>query len=294
LATPSDVIINHVATSLKKQVGVVLGGEGADEAFCGYTIPHWSGTDFDRSMALASSTSEHSDLARESLKRQYGRDLFFSASDHYLLTNGLIPRGSLASIFRDEIWTQADGQRAVERYYDGLFDRQPDRPMAEKYKRVLFRVNLESLLGRLDSATMSASLEARVPFTDHRVVELAFQTPHEFKIDVRPEEKKPWLSSQELASRGSLRSKRVLRSVAARWMPNEIAQRPKQSFPTPLPKWINNDWKSWSADKLKKSDFANSIFRQDSLDAVASLPSHLSMWKWPLVNIAMWGDAVFG
>ena len=294
LATPTDVIINHVATSMKQEVGVVLGGEGADEAFCGYTIPHWSGTDFDRSMALGNATSANSDKARESLKRQYGRDLFYSASDHYLLTNGLIPRGSQASMFRDETWVEADGQRAVERYYDGLFDHQGDRPMAEKCKRVLFRLNLESLLGRLDSATMSASLEARVPYTDHRVVEQAFRTPHDFKIDIAPEEKQPWLSSLELASRGSLRSKRVLRSVANRWMPHKIAQRPKQSFPTPLPKWLDHDWKLWSTDLLKKSDFANSIFRRDSLEALAELPPHLSMWKWPVINIAMWGDRVFG
>ena len=55
LSTPTDVIINRVAHSLKQQVGVAIGGEGADEAFCGYTIPHWSGTDFDRAQFVVES-----------------------------------------------------------------------------------------------------------------------------------------------------------------------------------------------------------------------------------------------
>lgn len=293
LSTPTDVIIYHVAQSLRKEVGVALGGEGADEAFCGYTIPHWSGADFDRASSLSRIQSTETEQARASLLRQYGRDQFYSPSDHYLLTNGLIPRNSQSSLFNDAAWMAADGERAIERYYDSLFESQGDRPMVQKYARVLFQLNLESLLGRLDSATMAASIEARVPFTDHHVVEQAFRIPHQFKIDVAPTERQPWLSSLELAGRGSLRSKRVLRSVAARWMPGELAERPKMSFPTPLPKWLNNEWKPHVSRTLKTSEFANQIFRADAVDELQQLPAPLAMWNWPLLNVAMWGDAVF-
>jgi asparagine synthase (glutamine-hydrolysing) len=293
LSTPTDVIINRVAHSLKQQVGVAIGGEGADEAFCGYTIPHWSGTDFDRAQSLLSLPSNQAQPARESLMRQYGRDRFYSASDHYLTTNGLIPRNTQSALFRESVWAQADSQRAVEKYYDGLFTSQSDRPMVEKYAHVLFRLNLESLLGRLDSATMAASLEARVPFTDHPVVEQAFRLPHQYKIDVDPNEQQPWLSSLELAQRGSLRAKRILRSVAARWMPRQFAERPKQSFPTPLASWLHHDWKPWISQTLKSSPFARELFRDEAIDDLKNLPAGLAMWNWPILNVAMWGDKVF-
>ncbi len=293
LSTPTDVIIFHVARSLKKEVGVALGGEGADEAFCGYSIPHWSGEDFDRSHAISGLQSSEAELMRASLTKQYGRDCFFSPSDHYLMTNGLVPRNSQSVLFNESVWPLADAKRRIEKYYDGLFESQGDRPMVQKYASVLFKLNLESLLGRLDSATMAASLEARVPYTDHHVIEQAFRLPHQFKIDVCPTEKKPWLSSLELAQRGSLRAKRVLRSVASRWMPEKLAQRPKMSFPTPLATWLNNDWRSWAAQKLKQSPFARELFRSEALDDLQRLPAGLSMWNWPILNLAMWGDEQF-
>ena len=166
--------------------------------------------------------------------------------------------------------------------------------MTQRYARVLFRTNLESLLGRLDSATMAASLEARVPFTDHLLVEQAFKYPHHFKIDICPSETKPWLSSLELNQRGSLRSKRILRSVAARLMPKQMAYRPKMSFPTPLPNWLDQKWNPWITDKLENSSFAKELFRPKSLREICQLPSSLSMWKWPVLNTVLWGDRCFG
>jgi asparagine synthase (glutamine-hydrolysing) len=293
ISTPTDVIIYEVAADLRKYVGVALGGEGADEAFCGYTIPHWSGNDFDRASHMGRLPSAEAELAKASLQRQYGRDRFYSPSDHYLTTNGLIPRQTQMALFKASHWGAADAQRTVEKYYDRLFEIQGDRPMVEKYARVLFRLNLESLLGRLDSATMAASLEARVPFTDHPVVEQAFRIPHRFKIDIDPQERQPWLSSLELAQRGSLRGKRILRSVAKRWMPEKMAQRPKMSFPTPLAKWLHSDWKSWVNRRLNSSRFANEIFRSEALDEMKALPAGLSMWNWPILNIAIWGDRWF-
>ena len=293
LSTPTDAIIYQVARSLKRQVGVAIGGEGADEAFCGYDIPHWSGRDFDRSATINGLPTDQAELARASLLRQYGRDCFYSPSDHYLITNGLIPRNTQSALFNELMWPQADSNRAVEKYYDQLFQSQGDRPMVQKYAHVLFRLNLESLLGRLDSATMAASLEARVPYTDHPVVEQAFRIPHEFKIDVSPTETQPWLSSLELAQRGSLRAKRILRSVAKRWMPAKLAERPKMSFPTPLGKWLHSDWKPWLNQKLHSSPFAREMFRGEALEDLKNLPASLSMWNWPILNLAMWGDRWF-
>ena len=295
ISTPTDVIIYHVAQRLSRSVGVALGGEGADEAFCGYAIPHWSGQDFDLARSLGQWDSpgpQHQ--IRESLLRQYGKDDFSSASDHYLTTNSLIPAAAQRALFKPGYWRLADSCLSPETYYERLFASQGEMPMAQKYARVLFQVNLESLLSRLDSSTMAAGLEARVPYTDHLLVEQAFRYPHHFKIDVCPAESKPWLSSMELAQRGSLRSKRILRAVAGRLMPRRLACRPKMSFPTPLQTWMNGSWKSWIADRLSASHFANEVFEPSALRELTQLPSGMAIWNWPVINTVLWGDHCFG
>jgi asparagine synthase (glutamine-hydrolysing) len=294
ISTPTDAIIYRVARQLKRSVGVAIGGEGADEVFCGYTIPHWSGNDFDRARSLTRIANASSGEIGASLMRQYGRTVFDSHADHYLSTCGLIPKNAQQILFQPEHWKQVLADGASEKYYEKLFTSQPGLPMSQRYARVLFRNNLESLLGRLDSATMAASLEARVPFTDHLLVEQAFRYPHHFKIDVCPNETKPWLSSMELAQRGSLRSKRILRSVASRIMPKRLACRPKMSFPTPVPIWLDQKWKPWFDNKLEHSSFAKEIFQPESLRQLNQLPSSLSMWKWPVLNTILWGERCFG
>ncbi len=292
ISTPTDAIIYQIARRLKQDVGVAIGGEGADEAFCGYSIPHWSGNDFDLSRGHYRNEEAASSI-QASLHRQYGRTTFTSPADHYLSTNSLVPASTQQSLFNPAVWQSVHADGAVNQYYESLFAECPKRPMTERYARVLFRTNLESLLGRLDSATMATSLEARVPFTDHHVVEQAFKTPHHFKIDICPSETKPWLSSMELNQRGSLRSKRILRSVASRMMPRRLAVRPKMSFPTPLPKWLDQKWNAWIENRISKSPFAKELFRTEAMGEISRLPSALAMWKWPILNTVMWGDRYF-
>ncbi len=293
VSTPTDAIIFHVARQLKQSVGVAIGGEGADEVFCGYAIPHWCGNDLERANSIMHRKDPFAKQASASLIRQYGRDRFSSASDHYLSTWGLISSSSQQALFAPKYLPLASADGSDDRYYDQLFESCSPMSMSEKYARVLFKVNLESLLNRLDGASMAAGLEARVPFADHRLVEQAFRLPHHFKIDICPTESQPWLSSQELAERGSIRSKRILRAVASRMMPKQLAFRPKMSFPTPLPHWLDQTWRPWIADKLSNSAFAKEVFQRSALEELARLPSSLALWNWPILNTILWGDRCF-
>ena len=293
LSTPTDVIIYNVCRELKKSVGVALGGEGADELLCGYDIPHWAGTDFDRSNALEKLHSVAADQARISLQKQYGRDSFPSAGEHYLSTSSLIPTSVLKQLFREDHWQAACSENAVERFYDQFFPSDSNRSTAENTAVLLHRTNLEALLSRLDGASMNASLETRVPYTDHVLVEKSFRAKHSYRIDVAPHEHSPWLSSQELSKRGSLRSKRLLRATAGKMMPQRLANRPKASFPTPLAGWIHSEWDDYVQQEFRTNKFANELFRPAALQQMAMLPPQLSMWKWPMLNIMAWGKRWF-
>ena len=292
LATPTDAIIYRIAQRLKRSCGVALGGEGADEAFCGYAVQHWSGNDFDRAQNIGSLNLAQTEQFRTGLRQQYGQEQFDSIAQHYLSANTLIPWSAQRALFSPDLLAQ-DTQGKILQHYENTFSKQQGATTAESYTKVLLRVNLESLLRRLDTSTMAASLEARVPYADHQVVEKSLQLPQNFRIDVCPQEIQGWHTSAELNSRGSLRSKRVLRHVASQLLPPRLALRPKMSFPTPIASWLASDWQTWISDKLKTSSFAQQLFRPEALAELATAPAPISLWKWPVLNTIMWGEQCF-
>ena len=297
LATPTDVIIYELARSMKRHVGVVLGGEGADELLCGYAVPHWAGRDFELSQQLAADCWSAGPAAARifcgSLQRQYGRARFRSAVEHYFCLNSLIPSAAKPSLLQPWVWKAADGDRSMHATYAALLEERPEQSALRRSALVLHRVNLESLLSRLDSATMLASLEARVPYTDHALIETMFRVPSRFKIDVSDDEHAPWLASAELERRGSLRSKRILRSLADRLMPAGLARRRKASFPTPVASWLSGRWQEWARHRLLSSPFGQRVFQPAALRELAENLPQAGMWLWPLLNVLCWGDRQF-
>lgn len=300
LSTPSDVIIHELSRRMKQRVGVVIGGEGADELLCGYALPHWSIEDFRLSALSAngnwpgSSRNERAFL--QGLQQGYGRSQFAGPIDHYFAANSNIPVGIKTALFNDEILQEIGNDAAMLGFYAAEFA-DADRfalqgSLIQQQSIILHRLNLESLLSRLDTATMLASLEARVPFTDHRLVEFAFALPTSFRIDVDPREASPFLPAAELGRRGSLRSKRLLRQVAARRMPERAAQRRKASFPTPVASWLSGPWQSWASSRLLNSPFGQQVFRRETLVEMAGNVATAGMWLWPVLNLLNWGDRV--
>ena len=135
----------------------------------------------------------------------------------------------------------------------------------------------DDILVKVDRAAMGVSLETRVPFLDHRVVETAWQLPQNFKI-----------------RNGS--GKWCLKELLYRRVPRNLIDRPKTGFGVPLESWLRNELREWAEELLD---------RQRLLDAGHFDPDpirlkweqHLSgerNWHyhiWDILMFESWRDA---
>ncbi|QDT66018.1 asparagine synthase (glutamine-hydrolyzing) [Calycomorphotria hydatis] len=292
LSTPTDLVIARISSELRKSATVTLGGEGADELLFGYDAVYHGSHDFDRLREIQAGTSDLGTRAErvflKSLRQWCGDDQFQTPVEHYFAANSLIAPAAKVGLYRPEIWDAVGRDQSMFDWYGEYFS--SDIPTTNGYAYLLHEMNLEALLSRLDRATMSVGLEARVPYADERVVEHAFALPEDFKTDVDPVETLPYLAAGELKARGSLRSKKVLRAVARHRLPADLSERPKASFPTPVGEWLSGPWAGWAGETIKHSPLLQEVFQPESLHSIAEHVPALGMKVWPLVNLAIWSD----
>lgn len=132
----------------------------------------------------------------------------------------------------------------------------------------------DDLLVKLDRASMAASLEARVPFLDHRLVELLARVPPELKLQ-------------------GLRTKALLRSAMRGRLPAGILRRPKKGFGIPVARWLKGPLRPWIEDLLSQEEMArDGLFEPAGVQAL--LQEHLAGKRdhrkllWTLASFVMW------
>ena len=292
VSTPNEIGIYHLAASLRQDYTVALSGEGADEIFGGYTVPYFSAYDYDRARRQPLGKDEPPDETDTAMRRLYGRSHLICRPDHYLLVNSWIPFNIKRRLLGDQTWQRLSGDEEIFSYYEDWFDRLAACSTFDSYMHVHARVNLEGLLSRVDSSTMAASVEARVPFTDHRIVEYAFSLPDSYKMnwcneDAQRSSKR--LNVAEIDRDGLVESKVLLRRAFAKEVPRSILERRKVSFPVPfreeMPAWLTQ-----LPEEISSSPFLDGFFDKRRVDQLFRNANNQSdaMYLWPIVNLCLW------
>lgn len=125
----------------------------------------------------------------------------------------------------------------------------------------------ELLLMRVDKMTMGVSLEARVPFLDHKFVELAMSIPDQVKIR-------------------NGRLKHILKLAVRGVIPDSIINRRKQGFGAPIHEWIIGKFGRTAKGEIKAICSETDFFDEDEINRVLARGDGFQIWI--LLNFALW------
>lgn len=104
----------------------------------------------------------------------------------------------------------------------------------------------DDLLIKVDRAAMGVSLETRIPFLDHRIVEFAWTLPLQMKIRQQ-------------------QGKQVVRKLLCRYVPSTLIERPKMGFGIPLAQWLRSELRDWGAELLNPTRLKQEGYLHPSL-----------------------------
>jgi len=127
----------------------------------------------------------------------------------------------------------------------------------------------ELLLMRVDKMSMAVSLEARVPFLDHKFVELAMSIPEAVKT-----------------RNGVL--KYILKKAVRGVIPDELIDRKKQGFGVPVYEWYHTKFGEYLGKEMK--DFCENT----DLFQFEGVQPFLKKRGWALLNVALWWKQYIG
>jgi asparagine synthase (glutamine-hydrolysing) len=277
----------HFVSKLARESGtiVVQVGEGSDEEFAGYP---WLVRDIKlydrlwrplgkvspkimrRAAYLATSPLVKNPLIREYMRRfSHGEELFWGGAlafteEHKRKLINHYEKSASSYGFAKE-W-----HKEVRAAYPG--SQYTRRMMYLEFKQRL----PELLLMRVDKIGMANSIEARVPFLDHRIVEFAFRLPARIKLGP------------------NYVPKYILKKAAEGILPNEYIYRKKMGFAAPVNEWIKKDLRLFVEDHLFQSELLKShmdmgYIRRLFLEHTNGTRNNGQL-LWSLLNLTLWEE----
>ncbi len=247
----------------KNSIKVVQVGEGADELFYGYE--HWL-----RFMKL--------NRFLKPLTKKDIKSINFKSHRGNLVSNILLNRTSFAGgalgFNLPEIDSLLNGGISEEFQLVNYVDNKWNDYFLNKNAKLSKWMTLidlhirlpELLLMRMDKLIMQSSIEGRVPFLDHKLIEFVLSIPEEIILN-------------------KTSTKPLLKKVAKKHIPEKIFNRKKQGFRAPVGEWIKKD-EDYFYGSIKDFNSSTHMFDNKSLESIISGNDYQK--KWYLSNLSNW------
>jgi asparagine synthase (glutamine-hydrolysing) len=288
IAHPSSVALNFVSRLAAERVKVVLTGEGSDETLAGYGRYTKTILNMRLGGAYQSATpSSLRTLVRNGIEalpasriRQRALRTFLARPatlealylDNFSVFSREQQRGLLTPALRGRLATQDPYATALQ-----LMEGSDAKTLLDRLLYVDTKTYLHELLMKQDQMSMAASIESRVPFLDHPLVEFTARLPERLKL------------------RGGT-TKYILRQAMRDVLPAEILSRGKMGFPVPVGAWLRGPYRA-VVDELVLSPRAldRALFEPGAIRTLvarhAAGEDHAER-LWSLVNLEIWHRVV--
>lgn len=245
----------------KQHVTVALSGDAGDELFCGYNRYEMTAKLWQKlallpkpvKQAIAKGITAFSPKSWNQLCKYIpGASRFNNIGDKLHKGAGVITAQSADELYLGLVSQYSNPSSFVIGGWEPgtlLTDNKPDLGSLSDVQRMmaldLITYLPDDILTKVDRAAMGVSLETRMPFLDHRIVEFAWSLPQSMKLR-HGETKWP------------------LRQVLYRYVRRDLIERPKMGFGVPLHDWLRGPLKGWSEEllgenRLKREGFFNPL-----------------------------------
>jgi asparagine synthase (glutamine-hydrolysing) len=284
-ADSSQIPTRLISEFARQHVTVSLSGDGGDELFGGYRRYQTVDAMWSRLQAIPSflrraggpcaevlhrllprglssgRTKERLSLVADLIPSRDGRQFYSRHFGHWRRPDELVIGGSGSRTYLDETdrWRCGDDLLAEMMLADGMTYLPDD------------------ILTKLDRASMSVGLEARVPLLDHRVVEFAWRQPKRMR----------WRDGQ---------TKWLLRQVLRRQLPEGESgnlDQPKRGFGVPLSEWLRGPLRDWAeslldSDRLRDEGFLHADAVRSKWQEHVSGQREWHYWLWDVLMFQAW------
>jgi asparagine synthase (glutamine-hydrolysing) len=272
---------------------VALVGEGSDEQFAGYRhysryvhldrgawrmynkLPAW--------FRGAAHRGADPLLRRAGLPREI-RDLVrrAAASEPLFLSGAVAAWESdkadmMSATMRAGTWNGLSSATLAAHTAARFHGQRPGSDLLDAMTYQEFQLRLpELLLMRVDKITMSTSIEARVPFLDHRLVEFSAHIPTSMKLK-------------------GVRTKHILKHAARNLLPQDVINRRKQGFSAPVKEWFRGELAGYARrsileSRMREQDLFDYDVLAGMLEAHRVGRRNYDTLLWSLLNVSQWYD----
>ena len=279
----ASVPLYFVSKLAQQHVKVVLTGEGADETLAGYGR-------YEKALRLLNYGGKYESVTPSFLRdavrggvatlpasfsRKLSRTFLLRDSDieNLFFDNfGVFPKSMQSSLFSRSTKERISDLNPFARQ-NALLDKSGADDVLDKLLYADTKTYLHELLMKQDQMSMAASIESRVPFLDHKLVEFTARMPREMKL------------------RGGT-TKWILREAMKGILPAEILDRPKMGFPVPVGNWFRGEFKHVVDEyvlsgRATERGILDAAFVRKLVDEHNAGENHDER-IWSLVNFEIW------